>query len=162
MMLRHHSSILFVALLFISFSSFPQTSWIEGMVTGRLPDGQKEKLYGASVYWSGMTSGVTTDTSGYFRLKKEESIDQLVVRFIGYVADTISVDSENHLQIELIQDNQLDAVEVEYRQKTTTIDFLSAKKVETIGEREYSRQHVVICLRVLRQAPAWMFLLLML
>ena len=131
-----NSSILFVALLFFSFSSFSQTSWIEGTVIGKLPDGQKEKLYGANVYWSGTTSGVTTDTSGYFRLKKEASTDQLVVRFIGYVADTISADSGNLLQIALIQDNQLDAVEVEYRQKTTTIDFLTAKKVETIGERE--------------------------
>ena len=135
-MLRNNCSLLFVALLFVSFSSFSQIQWIEGSVTGILPDGQKEKLYGASVYWSGTTSGVITDTAGYFRLKKEVATNQLVVSFIGYVSDTISVDGESLLQIHLIQDNQLDAVEVEYRQKTTTIDFISAKKVETIGERE--------------------------
>ena len=131
-----NSSILFVALILISFSSFSQIQWIEGSVTGKLPDGQKEKLYGASVYWSGTTSGVTTDTTGFFRLKRDAKTNQLVVRFIGYVSDTLTVNSDDFLQIELSQDNQLEAVEVEYRQKTTTIDFISAKKVETIGERE--------------------------
>ncbi|XOV95231.1 MAG: TonB-dependent receptor plug domain-containing protein [Bacteroidota bacterium] len=129
-----------LSLIFVALSILPTyikaQNWIEGVVKGAIEGGQTEDLYGASVYWSGTTLGVTTDTTGHFKIQSNSGTRELVVSFIGYLPDTILVDGNKFLDIKLIQNNQLEAVEIEYRQKTTTIDFLEAKKVETIGERE--------------------------
>ncbi len=128
--------IITILLLVLPMTLLSQSNWIEGRVVGRLTEGATEPLYGASVYWSGTTTGVTTDTLGIFRLSNNVNNNHLVISFIGYLSDTILIENQSFLNVQLSQNGELEEVAVEYRQKTTTIDFLSAKKVETIGARE--------------------------
>ena len=128
--------IIWIGILTFPLIAVGQMGKVSGTVSGRLDDGSTELLLGANVYWSGTTTGVVTDTTGYFQINRTPITSVLIVSYIGYQPDTIITKGVDQVKVILKSDAELDEVEVTYRQISTTIDFLDAKKVETIGERE--------------------------
>ena len=62
-----------------------------GLVAQKNSKGIDEPLPGANVYWAGTTKGTTTHENGVFLIDRMEGNDKLVISFVGYKADTISV-----------------------------------------------------------------------
>ncbi len=60
---------------------------------GVVRDADKQPLIGASVYWAGTTIGSGTDAQGAFLLHRVKGYDKLVASYLGYVNDTIRVES---------------------------------------------------------------------
>lgn len=91
----------------IANSSFAQTLY----GTIREFDNNKKlvSLPGASVRWSGTTYGATTDTSGTFNLKKiTAGENKLIVSYIGYKTDTISIAADQtEIKIVLTTNSEL-------------------------------------------------------
>ncbi|MEP2024790.1 MAG: TonB-dependent receptor [Reichenbachiella sp.] len=98
--------------------------------------GIRVPLVGANIFWLGTTKGVPTDSKGRFSLARVTGTYQLVVSYIGYKNDTLSVKDNQELSVQLLPDATLDEVEVEYRQKTVQIDYLNPLKSELISEKE--------------------------
>lgn len=68
---------------------------------------------GASIVWAGTTTGTTTNVAGYFKIKKTKQTDKLVVSFVGYKTDTITIgDSEEYIKHSLNQGSELGEVMV--------------------------------------------------
>lgn len=111
-------------------------SQLQGQVYELDGNDQKVPLVGANVYWLGTTRGVPSDEAGGFALDRVEGSDQLVVSFIGYRNDTLTVSGDEALLVQLVPDETLDEVEIEYRQKTVQIDYLNPLKSEHISEKE--------------------------
>lgn len=111
-------------------------SVVRGEVYELDDNGQKMPLVGANVYWLGTTTGAPSSDSGKFTLEKVDGVDQLVVSYIGYRNDTLSITDNQELSVQLLPDRTLDEVEVEYRQKTVQIDYLNPLKSELISEKE--------------------------
>lgn len=89
-----------------------------GRVTEEV-NGKKSGLPGANVYWLGTTDGVVTDENGNFKIKWNP-VGQLVVSFIGYRPDTLSVkSSDKQVQVNLVSGELLDEVKVMTRGNTT-------------------------------------------
>ena len=73
-----------------------------GVVLEESSKGKFSPLFGASVFWSGTTDGVSTDSTGSFSISfPADSANgrRLVVRFLGYESDTLEVTSNDKLKI---------------------------------------------------------------
>lgn len=60
---------------------------------GVVRDADNQPLIGASVYWAGTTIGASSDASGAFLVHRVKGYDKLVASYLGYVNDTLRVDS---------------------------------------------------------------------
>ena len=93
-------------------------------VKGRVQEivnGKKQPLPGANVYWAGTTKGVVTNDKGDFSIDWN-SAGRLVVSFIGYNSDTLTVNSPGkHLDVILDSGQELEEVKVVKRGQTTVM-----------------------------------------
>jgi outer membrane receptor for ferrienterochelin and colicin len=70
-------------------------------------------LPGANVVWAGTTIGAITNNAGYFSIRKVRQSDRLVVSFVGYRTDTITVGQDDeYITHSLSQRNETDEVNV--------------------------------------------------
>ncbi|MBN2665643.1 MAG: TonB-dependent receptor [Bacteroidales bacterium] len=71
----------------------------------------KSGLPGASVVWAGTTVGTAANAAGYFNIKRVKNSDRLVISFVGYRTDTVSVSSdEDYLEHPLYRQNEMSEV----------------------------------------------------
>ncbi len=75
----------------------------EAQVKGTVKDDAGEPIAGASVYWAKTSQATVTDAEGRFSIQRPASSVQpkLVVSFIGYENDTISVTDKNR-ELEIV------------------------------------------------------------
>jgi len=108
------------------------------LINGKVIENSDEQsaLIGANVYWLGTQTGSSTDENGNFKLSKHKTINELVISYTGFQNDTITIHSDEFLQISLKPSLELDEVEVSAGVKTTSISFMDPIKIETIGEEE--------------------------
>lgn len=97
--------IIILLLLSVPLTMYAQHS-IEGKIFDK-SDADETGLPGASLIWAGTTTGTSTNAAGYFKLKRVKQTDKLVVSFIGYKSDTISVGNDDeYIKHGLGQDNE--------------------------------------------------------
>lgn len=108
-------------------------------VTGKVLDNNKEVLIGASVYWLGTTNGTSTDTYGRFEISETESTNRLIVSFIGYQSDTITVLSQKHLVVRLKEEVLLEEVIISGRKEGAYISKIDPIKTKTITQDELTK-----------------------
>jgi outer membrane cobalamin receptor len=86
---------------------------LEGTVFEYDKSQQLETLPGVNVYWSGTTIGVSTDGNGKFSLPLQKNNNKLVVRYIGYEADTLTIkQGDNNIRIVLNKTKELEGVTI--------------------------------------------------
>jgi hypothetical protein len=86
--------------IFISFANYAQNNkFIRGTVTDK---SSGEALIGASIRFLGSPSGTSTNGYGHFSIVVAEHTPPLIISYIGFQTDTISVANANSLKIELI------------------------------------------------------------
>jgi outer membrane cobalamin receptor len=89
---------------------------------------QLEPLPGVNVYWLGTTIGVATDENGKFSLPLQEKNNKLVVRYVGYEADTLAIKkNDNNIRIILSKAKELQEIIVSASEGT----YISSKSVFT-------------------------------
>ena len=94
----------FLLLLFFVTAIFAQETTISGKVSGSDAagsEGAMVALSGANIFVENTTIGTSTDLDGSFSLKVENLPVVLVISFIGYERQTITVDSESYLDVVL-------------------------------------------------------------
>jgi len=79
-------------------------------ITGTILDESDLEIIGANVFIKGTTTGTTTDLNGKFQLKVPEDVKTLVVSYIGYADQEVSI--ENTSNIEVAMSSGLDLSEV--------------------------------------------------
>lgn len=73
-------------------------------VTGLVTDHTGEPLPGVNVFIKGTTNGTVTDVNGKYILTVNGADDQIVFSFIGYQTQTIAVDGQNAINVNLTED----------------------------------------------------------
>ena len=118
-------------ILVITFSGAFAQKTIKGMVM----DEEHQPLTGATVRVANTTSGAITGLEGEFALEIPAFPGQLIISFIGYVSDTLWVESDDFLHIMLKQElSELDEVVV--KSEATFLDKLTPMNSEVITESE--------------------------
>jgi len=79
---------------------FSQES-IDGVIVELTEQKKTVPLPGANVYWLDSTIGSTTDIDGKFSIPYDKEYTKLVISYVGYKTDTISVNSAKILALRL-------------------------------------------------------------
>ena len=70
-------------------------------------DARQQPLVGASVYWLATTHGTATEAEGAFMLTRHPGTNQLLVSFVGYRADTLTITDQPEVAVSLQSLTQL-------------------------------------------------------
>ena len=119
-----------------------ENSEVKGIVYERADNGELVPLLGANLMWEGTTNGTSTDKDGSFTLDNTDDYHYIIVSYVGYKTDTFHLDHDqvgNDLEIILSNSIDLDAVEINYRKRTTEFSRLDPIKVHKIGEEELQK-----------------------
>ncbi|MEQ8910092.1 MAG: TonB-dependent receptor [Vicingaceae bacterium] len=128
--------ILFLLLQLGALSLYAQNS-IKGVVVSESKKGKLEPVPFANVYWQDTNIGTSTDSSGTFQLALSDDSKRLIASYVGYLSDTVRVnDPSKTITLQLKTSVELEAVEIEYRRKSTEMSFINPMKMEDISERE--------------------------
>lgn len=134
-------AILFFILTFFSISLIAQNGHtdhlLKGLVYEKDSSGLKKPLSFANVYWQQSLEGVITDSLGRFNLHKPhegKNLD-LIVSFIGFKTDTISIDKTLHyIEIGLSPSVNLGEVVIAKNQSTIINSKISLMQTQMITE----------------------------
>jgi outer membrane receptor for ferrienterochelin and colicins len=129
--------VLLIALgLWVTHAAHTQ-SLLHGTVVERTEKGDSLPIAGANVYWLGTGTGTTTDTSGAFILPLIENSARLVIRCVGYIADTITVASTQPRRVVLRSEaHQMADVEIVGVRSSTSIDYLDPRGTQVMTQKE--------------------------
>ena len=129
MMYKH----IFVVFFFFSFVN--AQNLVSGTVYGDSPD---NPLPGANVYWLSTNNGTVTNIDGKFSLQSDPDSAQLIISYVGYISDTLSVRGPQRVA-HVLQSNEskdLDEVVVSQRKKSSQLSFLSTQNVLNVSSEE--------------------------
>jgi len=114
-----------------------QSQTITGAVYGADAGGAaKEVLVGANVYWAIGKKGTSTDALGTFAIDLPEGETQLVISYIGYATDTMTMNGSAFYSITLKPTIVLGGAEVTAEGKSTDISLMNPLNVQVLNERE--------------------------
>ncbi|NOT76550.1 MAG: TonB-dependent receptor [Cyclobacteriaceae bacterium] len=120
--------------LLLPLGSYSQK--LMGVVIEKNAQGVDEPLPGANVYWLGTSKGATTGENGVFLIDRIDGIQKLVVSFVGYRSDTIQIDSQTNIKVELKSDVYLQEVTVQGWKPSTHIDHAAGINTIVMDEKE--------------------------
>jgi outer membrane receptor for ferrienterochelin and colicins len=129
----------YIIIFILALTALPAFSQkIQGYVFGIDQDQKKQPLPGANVFWAGTSEGTATDSDGRFELDRHGLKKQkLVVSYIGYRSDTISLATDQQsVEVVLKENTTLDEVEIAERAPGAHIsrtDLIPTQQI-TLGE----------------------------
>ncbi len=109
----------------------------KGMIMDK--DNPKDKLglSGVNIYWLNTTIGTTTNEKGWFEMPYKPSYKKLVVSFLGYKTDTLTIKNTDPIHHFLTPDDAtLDEISVSGTKQTTSKSFLKTQNVFTVNSEE--------------------------
>lgn len=124
-----YKKILLVAISVLSTLS----GMAQNIITGMVADDDHQPLVGATVLVAGTEVGTVTDVDGKFSITAKTN-NQLIISFIGYTSDTVSVNS-NPIHI-ILQPSDLKLDDVVIKSESTMFDELKPMHNEVILESE--------------------------
>ncbi len=127
-------------LLLFSLTGLSAQPIVSGTVSGETKDGVPVPLEGASVYWADTSFHTLTDAGGRFALAwPGDSINYLVVSFIGYQSDTLVLYGDRlpaALPIVLSETLTLGELTINSGQPATEYSAIKPINTEKIGIKE--------------------------
>lgn len=126
--------ILFILLFTVSVFGFSQEK-LTGIIT-EIVDDKEVPLGGANVFWLDTSIGAVTDFDGNFEIDYSPDYKKLVVSYVGYKTDTLTVNSAKHIKHSLVSTANLDEVTVTARQKATARSFIEPANVLNVSSEE--------------------------
>lgn len=115
--------------------SFSQEK-IEGMVMEANPENKHLGLAGANVYWMDSPTGTITNSEGLFSIPFTKEYNKLIISYVGFESDTLTVNEPKMVHHSLRPSNQLDEVILEKKRDAVQKAYYSAQNVITVNSAE--------------------------
>lgn len=93
-------------------------------------------LSGANVYWMNSQIGTITKQDGTFSIPYDPQYNKLIISFVGFKSDTLTVDKPRMVHHWLQPSNQLDEVVVEKERDAVQKAYFSPQNVVTVNSAE--------------------------
>lgn len=93
-------------------------------------------LAGANVYWLNTSIGVVTNIDGKFKIPYSKSNTQLVISYVGFKTDTLTVTAVKYIKHALQSTSDLDAVTIKSRKQATARSYMQAQNIITVSSAE--------------------------
>ncbi len=119
---------------------FPILSFSQEKITGMIMEGNIKKehigLPGANVYWLNTTIGTVTDIDGKFSLEYKKEYSKLIISYVGFKTDTLTITGPKMVHHWLQPTDNLDEVTVITRKLATAKSYLKAGNTFTVSSDE--------------------------
>ncbi|MFV0565793.1 MAG: TonB-dependent receptor [Flavobacteriaceae bacterium] len=125
-----------IYLLFFMPLAVVSQSKITGMVMEANPENKHIGLAGANVYWLNTTVGTVTDIDGKFTIDYKKEYAKLVISYVGFKTDTLSITAPKMVHHWLRPTDNLDEVVVTSRKQATAKSYIKAANTLTISSDE--------------------------
>lgn len=126
--------LLFVILFLCPVFTFSQEQ-LKGVVL-ETSSAKEMPLPGANVYWLDSSVGAITAEDGSFTLPYKFSYTKLVISYVGFKTDTITVRTNTYIKHVLKASDELDAVNISTRKQATRKSYLQASNTFTVTSEE--------------------------
>lgn len=97
---------------------------------------KESPLPGANVYWLNSSIGAITNDDGTFTLPYKFSYSKLVISYVGFKTDTITVTENKFIRHVLRPSDELDAITVTARKQATSKSYLKAANTLFVSSDE--------------------------
>ncbi|WP_104734645.1 TonB-dependent receptor [Hanstruepera ponticola] len=124
-----------IIMLMLPFLSFSQTE-ISGEIVEVNAENKEVPLPGANVYWLNSTVGDVTDFDGKFTIPYQSDYKKLVISYVGYKTDTLTITEPKRIRHTLQSTSTLDEVTVTSRKQATAKSYLQAQNIMTVSSDE--------------------------
>lgn len=118
----------------------PLLLFSQNTITGKIIDAEVKQdsvaLEGANVYWLNTTIGTVTDSEGVFNLPFSKANTKLVISYVGYTTDTLTVTTPKFIKHALKPNTTLNSVVVSGTKKTTTRSYSLAQNTLEVSSAE--------------------------
>ncbi|WP_158974454.1 TonB-dependent receptor [Cellulophaga sp. L1A9] len=125
---------LLIAVL-LPFAALSQDK-IEGVVVDGGAINATLGLPGANVYWMNSQIGVVTDFDGNFSIPYDAQYHKLIISYVGFESDTLTVDQPRKIKHTLNPSNTLNEVVVNQKRDAVQKAYFSSQNVVTINSAE--------------------------
>ncbi|WP_159946549.1 TonB-dependent receptor [Polaribacter septentrionalilitoris] len=122
-------------LLFIPFVIFSQTN-LKGMIMDKNNPKDNLGVEGASVHWLNTNVSAITNKKGWFTIPYKKSYKKLIVSYLGYKTDTVTITSLKPIHHFLTQEGELGEVTVRTQKKATFKSTLVTANMFTVNSEE--------------------------
>ena len=128
---------LFLFLSLISSSTFVAQTSIEGLVLVQ-ENNETYPLEGVSIFWLNTQEGTVTNAQGAFTLDRNERTNQLILKYLGFITDTLTVNSNKKIIHFMKEDlgEELNEVELTQRRKAIQKSYFEAQNVVKVNSDE--------------------------
>jgi len=96
----------------------------------------KAPLPGANVFWLGTEVGNVTDFDGKFSIPYKKEYTKLIISFVGYKTDTLTIPKPIFIKHSLKPTSELDEIKIRSRTKASSTSYLSAQNVINVSSDE--------------------------
>ncbi|MBU2948779.1 TonB-dependent receptor [Zobellia uliginosa] len=114
--------------------SFSQEK-IKGIVLEQ-GDSSKTGIAGANVYWMDSQIGVVTNMDGKFTIPYKQEFNKLIISYVGYESDTLTVAEPKSIRVSLKPSNELDEVVVQQERDNIQKTYFSPQNTVTVNSAE--------------------------
>jgi len=127
-------------LISILICFLPLSIFAQDQLTGYVyeaNEGQKENpLPGANLVWLNTTEGTSTQFDGSFSLPLNKASNQLVISYVGFKTDTITVTSAKPIKHWLRRTTDLDEVVLQSEVKGTSKSYIQSENIQYVSSDE--------------------------
>lgn len=109
---------------------------IMGMIMEANDKNEHIGLPGANVYWLNTEVGTVTDLDGKFMLEYKKEYSKLVISYVGFKTDTLTIKEPKMVHHWLQPNDNLDAITLTSRSQATTKSYLSSLNVTNVSSDE--------------------------
>ena len=127
---------LFTILICFSFKQFSQEN-VDGKILFN-ENGKDYPVMGASIKWINTDKGTISTEQGDFKLIRDSKTDLIVISYVGFQTDTLSVKNINYIThyMSYSEENFLDEVTVSKRRNSAQRTYLMPQNIINISEEE--------------------------
>ena len=93
-------------------------------------------VVGANVFWLNTSVGAVTDIDGKFTIPYETSYKKLIISYVGYQTDTLTISEPKYIKHYLKSSSALDEVTITSRKQSTVKSYMKAANVITVSSDE--------------------------
>jgi len=109
---------------------------IEGMVMEANSENKHLGLAGANVYWMNSQTGTVTNSEGLFSIPFTREYKKLIISYVGFESDTVTINEPKKVHHTLKPSNQLDEVILKKKRDAVQKAYFSAQNVITVNSAE--------------------------
>ena len=118
----------------------PVIGFSQDKISGKIVEVKTENkdigIVGANVYWLNTQVGKVTDIDGNFTIPYQSSYKKLIISYVGYKTDTLTITKPKFIRHTLKSNDDLDAVVVKSRKQSTAKSYLKSQNIITVSSDE--------------------------